>query len=137
MLPPISASIHIAPMGDRENQQAARGIIDLIDDAIISNPNAIQIGRTGEFHAARGPSVLLQAINGLAQPPVRAGIAQGAEEFLSSPAEQNRIASNLAFTCSQGSGSSASPNASRAAFRSAAFSSASSSAKSWMRETTC
>src|SRR5439155_7059983 len=45
-------------------------------------------------------------------------------------------ASNLAFTCAHGRGSSDSPKASRAAFKSDAFSNASSSVKSSISDTT-
>ena len=45
----ISVSIHIAAMSDREDYQPARVIVYLIDDPIVSDAKAIQVGRAGEL----------------------------------------------------------------------------------------
>lgn len=68
-------------MSDRENEQTVRGIVHLVNDSIISDPNAIQIGRTGQFDTARWTSVLLQAVNRFAEAPVKRCISQRLKRF--------------------------------------------------------
>ena len=78
-------------MGDGQDDQSFLSIVDLVDDSIVADPDSIEIGGARQLYASGGPSVLLQGINRFAQASIKPGIAQGAEKFLSSSAEENQI----------------------------------------------
>src|SRR5947207_11571967 len=45
------APIHFSSMSDGQNEHDKLSLLDLVNDAVISHPEPIQIGQTGEFHA--------------------------------------------------------------------------------------
>ena len=68
------------------------GMTRMGNDPIIGRPDSIQIRFARELHATRGARILLQIINRRPQSGIQFCVPQGREKFLSSSAEEDRIA---------------------------------------------
>jgi len=135
-----SSTIDFASMRNRKDQHSEVGIIYLINNPVIANPNSI-IRYIGQV---RPPVWYNQKVARFAQDDQSQHAVGCTTLRLAGQREISQLvgwgtpncASNLAFTCAHGRGSSDSPKASRAAFKSDAFSNASSSVKSSISDTT-
>ncbi len=68
--------INIPSMANRNDENAHRSIIHLIDNPIVGNANPVKIRTVGKLNATGRASILSESVDGGAQPTVKRGVAQ-------------------------------------------------------------
>jgi hypothetical protein len=74
-LPPGFSTVNLFTIANGQNQHQQDGIMNLINDPVISDAKAITILKAGQFLRPHAPGIFRQLVEGIIQPLLQFGVA--------------------------------------------------------------
>ena len=91
----LNSAVDFAAMADIDNQDQQAIVDDLVNDAVVPDPDAVDIFATAELGVAMRPWLNGQCIDGIAEAQVQFAIGQGPQRFFCAPQDLNRVGHSI------------------------------------------